>query len=128
MSKTDAATASSDDEELQESAVEPGPGIEALPIGGDDEDPPPEAAHVKENTRERILDVALELFIQQGFDGTSLREIAEQLGVTKAALYYHFESKEDILMALHMRLHEFGREAVQAMGEGPVSIEQWADL
>ena len=59
--------------------------------------------------RERILDVALELFNEQGYDKTSLREIAERLGVTKAALYYHFERKEDILLELHLRLHALGR-------------------
>ena len=79
-------------------------------------------------TRERILDVALDLFTEQGFDGTSLRQIAEQLGVTKAALYYHFESKDDILMALHMRLHEFGKDALRKMGEGPVTLELWGEL
>ena len=41
--------------------------------------------------------VALELFAEQGYEKTSLREIAERLGVTKAALYYHFKSKEDIV-------------------------------
>jgi AcrR family transcriptional regulator len=44
--------------------------------------------------------VALELFAEQGYDKTSLREIAERLGVTKAALYYHFKSKEDIVASL----------------------------
>ncbi len=72
--------------------------------------------------------MALDLFIEQGFDGTSLRQIAEQLGVTKAALYYHFESKDDILMALHMRLHEFGKVALSKMQDGPVSLEQWGTL
>jgi len=48
-------------------------------------------------TRERIQAIALELFAEQGYDKTSLREIAEGLGVTKAALYYHFNSKEDIV-------------------------------
>ena len=76
-------------------------------------------------TRERILDVALELFIEQGYDKTSLREIADQLGFTKAALYYHFASKDDILMALHLRLHEFGREALDAMGDDRASPEVW---
>jgi AcrR family transcriptional regulator len=57
------------------------------------------------DTRERILDVALELFIEQGYDKTSLRQIAEPLGFTQAAIYYHFAAKEDILVALHMRLH-----------------------
>ena len=41
--------------------------------------------------------MALELFAEQGYEKTSLREIAERLGVTKAALYYHFKSKEDIV-------------------------------
>lgn len=49
------------------------------------------------DTRARIQDVALELFTEQGYEGTSLREIAERLGVTKAALYYHFRSKEEIV-------------------------------
>jgi AcrR family transcriptional regulator len=49
------------------------------------------------DTRSRVQKVALELFAEQGYDKTSLREIAERLGVTKAALYYHFKSKEDIV-------------------------------
>jgi AcrR family transcriptional regulator len=52
------------------------------------------------HTRQRIQSVALELFAEQGYDKTSLREIAERLGVTKAALYYHFKSKEDIVTSL----------------------------
>src|SRR5246500_3795600 len=57
-------------------------------------------AHARQDTRARIQSVALELFAEQGYDKTSLREIAERLGVTKAALYYHFKSKEDILHSL----------------------------
>jgi AcrR family transcriptional regulator len=49
------------------------------------------------DTRARIQRVALELFAEQGYERTSLREVAERLGVTKAALYYHFKSKEDIV-------------------------------
>jgi AcrR family transcriptional regulator len=49
------------------------------------------------DTRSRIKTVALDLFLEQGYEGTSLREIAERLGVTKAALYYHFKSKDDIV-------------------------------
>jgi AcrR family transcriptional regulator len=51
-------------------------------------------------TRQRIQQVALELFAEYGYDKTSLREIAERLGVTKAALYYHFKSKEAIIAAV----------------------------
>jgi AcrR family transcriptional regulator len=88
----------------------------------------PPLVDAKSDTRQRILDVALDLFTEQGYDGTSLREIAEQLGVTKAALYYHFESKEDILMALHMRIHDFGREALMLIAEEPVTLELWEQL
>jgi AcrR family transcriptional regulator len=52
------------------------------------------------DTRQRIQDVALELFAEQGYEKTSLREIAEHLGVTKAALYYHFKTKEEIVVSL----------------------------
>lgn len=51
-------------------------------------------------TREKIQAVALELFAEQGYDKTSLREIAERLDVTKAALYYHFRTKDDIVASL----------------------------
>ncbi|MCQ4213793.1 TetR/AcrR family transcriptional regulator [Streptomyces longispororuber] len=52
------------------------------------------------NTRQRIQDIALELISEQGYEKTSLREISERLGVTKAALYYHFKTKEDIVVSL----------------------------
>lgn len=52
------------------------------------------------DTRERILEVAARLFSERGFAGTSIRDIAGELGVTKAALYYHFPSKDAILVEL----------------------------
>jgi AcrR family transcriptional regulator len=52
------------------------------------------------DTRQRIQDVALELLAEQGYEKTSLREIAERLDVTKAALYYHFKTKEEIIVSL----------------------------
>jgi AcrR family transcriptional regulator len=51
-------------------------------------------------SRERILDAARALFAEHGYAGTSVRDIADALGVTKAALYYHFAGKADILLAL----------------------------
>ena len=54
----------------------------------------------RRDTRSQAQKVALELFAEQGYEKTSLREIAERLGVTKAALYYHFKSKEDIVHSL----------------------------
>lgn len=52
------------------------------------------------DTRQQIRAVALELFARQGYEQTSLREIAERLGVTKAALYYHYRTKQEILSSL----------------------------
>src|SRR5580704_11984475 len=54
----------------------------------------------RETTRSRILAVALELIAENGFAATSTRELSERLGFTKAALYYHFRTKDDLLTAL----------------------------
>lgn len=51
-------------------------------------------------TRQLIQNVALEFFSERGYEKTALREIAERLQITKAAVYYHFRTKEDILIDL----------------------------
>jgi AcrR family transcriptional regulator len=53
-----------------------------------------------EDSRARVLQAALDLFAEQGFAATSTRELSERLGFTKAALYYHFRTKDDLLAAL----------------------------
>jgi AcrR family transcriptional regulator len=53
-----------------------------------------------EDTRARILAVALELVSEQGFAGASIRDLAERLDLTTAAMYYHFASKDALLDAL----------------------------
>ena len=50
--------------------------------------------------RQRVIDAAVELFAEQGVSGTSLQMIADHLGVTKAAVYYQFRAKEDIVLAV----------------------------
>jgi AcrR family transcriptional regulator len=84
----EAAPSPATSSEPHASAVAPAPDT-----GGHD-------ARHRSDTRARIQQVALELFAEQGYDKTSLREIAERLDVTKAALYYHFKSKEDIVRSL----------------------------
>lgn len=77
----------------------------------------------REDTRGRIQEVALELFTEKGYDATSLREIAERLGVTKAALYYHFKSKEEIVESLTTD-HVARMEELLAWAEGqPLTAE-----
>ena len=77
-------------------------------------------------TRERILEVALGLFSEQGYDKTSLREVAEKVGVTKAALYYHFPSKEDILTELVEAAHGVGHRFLAGLlpDEGPLDLDE----
>ncbi len=77
------------------------------------------------STRERILDVALDLFTDQGFDGTSMREIAERLRITKPSIYYHFASKEEILLALHMRMHELVKPVFARLAGPAVTLDIW---
>jgi AcrR family transcriptional regulator len=84
--------------------------------------------HAGASTRDKILDVALDLFTDQGFDGTSMREIAERLHISKPAIYYHFASKEEILMALHMRLHELGRAGLARLSGQTVTLQAWGSL
>ena len=52
------------------------------------------------NTKQEILEAALELFSVQGFEATSISQIASAVGIRKASLYSHFESKQAILDAL----------------------------
>jgi AcrR family transcriptional regulator len=50
--------------------------------------------------KDQILSVAMELFIEHGYEGTSVRDIADALKVTPSALYYHFTGKEEIATSL----------------------------
>lgn len=54
----------------------------------------------KGNTKQEILDAALELFSVQGYEATSISQLAEAVGIRKASLYSHFENKQAILDAL----------------------------
>jgi AcrR family transcriptional regulator len=50
--------------------------------------------------KEQIISSATQLFIEHGYFGLSMRQIAETVGVTKAALYYHFNDKEDLFLSI----------------------------
>jgi AcrR family transcriptional regulator len=54
----------------------------------------------RDDTRQRILGAARSLFAIEGFDNTTVRQIAHAVGLTDAALYYHFKSKREILDAI----------------------------
>lgn len=75
------------------------------------------------DTRARIQQIALELFTEHGYDKTSLREIAERLGVTKAALYYHFKSKEEIVESFIQDSVTKVDELIAWLAEQPRTLE-----
>ena len=62
------------------------------------------------DTKERILEIALALFAQSGYCGTSMSDIAKQLGITKAALYKHYAGKQEILERIVARMSEMDYE------------------
>lgn len=57
-------------------------------------------ASQRQETFEKILGAALDLFVSRGFEGTTVDEIAEGAGLTKGAIYFHFSTKDDVLLAL----------------------------
>ncbi|WP_305788171.1 TetR/AcrR family transcriptional regulator [Symbioplanes lichenis] len=58
----------------------------------------------RSDTRERIRATALELFITQGYEHTSLAQVADRLGITRPAVYHHFRSKEEVLTGAYAEL------------------------
>src|SRR4051794_32130319 len=70
------------------------------------------------DTRQDILDAALDLFADHGYFGTSMREISRQVGVRESALYHHFPSKQAILEALMQQLGPGQARAIAEMDVG----------
>jgi AcrR family transcriptional regulator len=58
-----------------------------------------------ENSRQGIIEAAFDLFVQQGFHGTSMRQIAGEAGIALGGLYNHFDSKEDVFHAVFLKYH-----------------------
>jgi AcrR family transcriptional regulator len=77
------------------------------------------------DSRDQILAHAQRLFMEQGFRGISMRQIAEQVGLTKAALYYHFRDKEELFVAIVERyLHRIAELMDRAAAQGDTCREQ----
>ncbi len=66
------------------------------------------------SVRQRLMDSAVLLFTNRGYAATSVREIVEMAGVTKPALYYHFDSKEGIYLAILDDLVKIADEGIAA--------------
>jgi len=75
----------------------------------------PSSPEQDEHARTRLLNAAVRVFDRKGYAGASVREIAEMAGVTKPALYYHFGSKEGLLLAI---LRQAEQQFADALARG----------
>jgi AcrR family transcriptional regulator len=66
-----------------------------------------------EETRDRILDAALRLFRDRGFEQTTMRDVAAEAEVATGAAYYYYRSKEDLVLAFYLRTDEESRETFE---------------
>lgn len=78
-------------------------------------------------TKERIMETALELFAQSGYLGTSMNDIAKQLGITKAALYKHYNSKQEILNRIVEQMNETDYERAKEYEMPETEPESFAE-
>ena len=82
-----------------------------------------------EQTRARILASALDLFSSNGYSRTTLTDVASRLGMTKGAVYWHFTSKEALLMALVDEMQEkFSRQIDRLMPKDELTFTAVADM
>jgi AcrR family transcriptional regulator len=75
--------------------------------------------------REQILDVSVQVFARNGFHSTSMNDVAEAAGVTKPVLYQHFDSKQDLYLAL---LEEAGLRLRNAVAKGVASASNGKEM
>ena len=81
------------------------------------------------DTRERILHIAARLFADQGFDAVSVREVCEGAGVSKPVIYYHFKSRDGLVLAVLEHLGEgFARLARHHLAGQPASVDSLVGL
>jgi AcrR family transcriptional regulator len=75
--------------------------------------------------RDRVLKAAAHCFNQKGYSGTSLKDVANMLGLTDPALYYYVRNKEELVYLCYVRAADVGREAMQqSVAEGGNGFEQ----
>ncbi|MFD3747182.1 TetR/AcrR family transcriptional regulator [Nocardia sp. NPDC058633] len=74
-------------------------------------------------TKQAIRDAAVALFAAKGFEQTSLREVADVVGITKASLYYHYASKLDLLLAIIDPIIDHMRDIVEDIDAVPYNDE-----
>ena len=79
------------------------------------------------DTKERILTIALQLFSREGYEAVSMRMIADALGITKGALYKHYESKRDIFDHIVARMRQADAQRAQEYAVPEGTLAEMAD-
>ena len=75
--------------------------------------------------RDRVLKAAAHCFNRKGYSGTSLKDVADMLGLTDPALYYYVRNKEELVYLCYLRAADVGREAMErAVAEGGNGLQQ----
>ena len=106
---------------------EPSDRPETQPMAGEPRGPGTEDSVVVtekgRRTRARILDAALDLLHERGFEGTTMREVARRAGVSLGSAYYYFQSKEHLVQQFYQRTHDEHLAACQE----PLAVETELD-
>jgi AcrR family transcriptional regulator len=87
--------------------------------------PPGLRERMRATVRKEVVEVALRLFIEQGFDGTTVDQIAGEVGLSRASLFRYFGTKEDMVL---QGLEETGRQIAEAFAARPDTERPWEAL
>jgi len=81
-----------------------------------------------DDTRERVIDAAQEIFARDGFAGAKMQEIADRVGIQRPSLFYHFKNKEALFVAAHeqvfARIEPVFRESLVPEGDPFVQLDR----
>ena len=75
------------------------------------------------NTKDRILETALSMFSDHGYDSVSIRDICGVVGIKESTVYYHYKNKQDILDSLFIRFEEHVNSLLDVLR----STDAWND-
>lgn len=75
-------------------------------------------------TRQMIVDAAIELFIEKGYDEVTVEEVCEKAGVSKGTFYNHFKSKEQAVIEEFMKIDQFYIDSMEKMKKGSTPLEK----
>lgn len=82
---------------------------------------------MRTETKTKITEVALRLFSQNGYPGTSMSDIATELGITKPALYKHYAGKHEILLSIVQRMRDMDYERAEEYNMPETEPDGFAD-